>query len=190
MQPLLVLPLLAFLILLTLFALVVRRAARFIAATRDVERFRRQVGDLADRVEISLGEICGRIDAMRRGQLGADQVGDDLNASLDAVARYSDDALGLHPPSDGSAIRDEIIAIRDEIIAALARTARALEMVEHGRAIQASARAGGREIEAQTAIKRGYLNVLHAREAIAHQAKMARRLSATDETTGFQRRNA
>ena len=183
MQPLLVLPLLAFLILLTLFALVVRRAARFIAATRDVERFRRQVGDLADRVEISLGEICGRIDAMRRGQLGADQVGDDLNASLDAVARYSDDALGLHPPSDGSAIRDEIIA-------ALARTARALEMVEHGRAIQASARAGGREIEAQTAIKRGYLNVLHAREAIAHQAKMARRLSATDETTGFQRRNA
>ena len=32
------------------------------------------------------------------------------------------------------------------------------------------ARSGGREIEAQTAIKRGYLNVLHAREAIARQA--------------------
>ena len=183
MQPLLVLPLLAFLILVVLFALVVRRAGRFIAATRDVERFRRQVGDLAERIEISLGEICGRIDAVRRGQLGADQLGADLSASLDAVARYSDDASGLRPPGDGGAIRDEIVA-------ALARTARALEMVEHGRAIQASARAGGREIEAQTAIKRGYLNVLHAREAIAHQAKLARGLSATDETTGFQRRNA
>ena len=45
-------------------------------------------------------------------------------------------------------------------------------MIEHGRAIQASARSGGREIEAQTAIKRGYLNVLHAREAIAHQAEL------------------
>ena len=83
MQPLLVLPLLAFLILLALFILVLRRAGRFIAATRDVERFRRQVGDLAGRVETSLGEICGRVDAVRRGQLGADSSADDL----DGVAR-------------------------------------------------------------------------------------------------------
>ena len=60
-------------------------------------------------------------------------------------------------------------------MAELERAARALEMVEHGRSIQASARSGGREIEAQTAIKRGYLNILHAREAIAHQAKLVDR---------------
>jgi len=36
-----VLPILAFLILLALFILVLRRAGRFVAATRDVERFRR-----------------------------------------------------------------------------------------------------------------------------------------------------
>jgi hypothetical protein len=63
-------------------------------------------------------------------------------------------------------------------------------MIEHGRSIQASPRSGGREIEAQTAIKRGYLNVLHARESISHQAKVAKDLSATDETSRFQRRNA
>jgi hypothetical protein len=183
MQPLLVLPILAFIILLTLFILVLRRAGRFIAATRDVERFRRQVGDLVGRAEISLAEICVRVDAVRRGSLGADEVADDLAASIDAVGRYEDEARGLHPPKDG-------LTIRDAIVAELERAARALEMIEHGRGIQASARSGGREIEAQTAIKRGYLNVLHAREAIAHQAKAARDLSGAGEASRFQRRNA
>jgi hypothetical protein len=182
-QPLLVLPLLAFLILLALFWLILRRAGRFIAATRDVERFRRQVGDLAGRTDISLAEICARVDAVRRGQLAADQVADDVAASLEAVARYADEARGFHPPRDGRSIREEIVA-------ELERAARALEMIEHGRVIQASPRAGGREMEAQTSIKRGYLNVLHAREAIAHQAKLAAELSATDATGRFQRRSA
>jgi hypothetical protein len=62
-------------------------------------------------------------------------------------------------------------------------------MIEHGREIQTSARSGGREIEAQTSIKRGYLNVLHAREAIGHQASLARALGASDDV-GFQQRNA
>ena len=183
MQPLLVLPVLAFVITLTLFLLVLRRAGRFIAATRDVERFRRQVGDLAGRVEISLGEICARVDAVRRGALGADMVADDIAASLDAVGQYETEARAFRPPPDG-------LAIRGAIVAELERAARALEMIEHGRSIQASARSGGREIEAQTAIKRGYLNVLHARESIAYQAKGAKELSAADDATRIRRRNA
>lgn len=183
MEPLLVLPLLAFLILLTLFGLVLRRAGRFVAETRDAERFRRQVGDLAGRVESSLGELSGRIDAVRRGQLGADAVADDLGASLDAVTRYADEARAFHPPIDG-------LRIRDELVTELERSARALEMIEHGRAIQMSARGGGREIEAQTAIKRGYLNVLHAREAIAGLARSAAELKRNDGSRRIQRRNA
>jgi hypothetical protein len=182
MELLLVLPLLAFLILLALFGLVLRRAGRFISATRDIERFRRQVGDLATRIETSLGQICARVDSVRRGQVGADALGDDIAASLDAVSRYANEAKGLRPPRDG-------VRIRDEIIGELERAGRALEMIEHGRSIQTSARSGGREIEAQTSIKRGYLNVLHAREAIAHQAALARGVSVPDEV-GFQRRNA
>jgi hypothetical protein len=53
-------------------------------------------------------------------------------------------------------------------------------MVEHGCSIQAAARAGSRGLEAQTAIKRGYLNVLHAREAIARLAVEASDLVPTD----------
>ena len=63
-------------------------------------------------------------------------------------------------------------------------------MVEHGRSIQVSARSGGRELEAQTSIKRGYLNVLHAREAIAHQAKLVATMAAADAASRIQRRNA
>jgi len=47
-------------------------------------------------------------------------------------------------------------------------------MVDHGASILAQVRRRGRELEAQTAIKRGYLNALHAREAIArHAAELA-----------------
>ncbi len=183
MQPLLILPLLAFLILLVLFVLVLRRAGRFLAATRNVERFRRQVGDLGARVETSLGEVSARVDGVRRGQIGADALGDDLSASLDAVARYTDEARALRPPSDGRSIRDEIVG-------ELGRATRALEMIEHGRSIQIAARAGDRELEAQTAIKRGYLNVLHAREAIARQTRLALDLAAAERADRFQRRGA
>ena len=183
MEPLLILPMLAFVILVILFSLVLRRAGRFLAQTRDVERFRRQVGDLVGRIETSLGEICARVDAVRRGQIGADALGDDLKASLEAVALYAEEARSLRPPHAGKVIRDEIIA-------ELGHASRALEMVEHGRSIQASARSGGRELEAQTSIKRGYLNVLHAREAIVHQAKVVSSMTAADAASRIQRRNA
>ena len=168
-----VLPLVAFALLAILFALFLRRAGRLIAATRDVERFRRQGADLASRRETSLGEICSRIDAVRRGQGAAPTVVDDISASIDAVERYAEEGRALHPPSDGGQIRDDIVA-------ELERAKRALEMIDHGVSIQASARSGGREIEAQTPIKRGYLNVLHAREAIARHAADAATLVAAD----------
>jgi hypothetical protein len=173
MEAVVVLPLVGFLVLVVLFVAFLRRAGRLVAATRDVERFRRQVADLAGRVETSLGEVSGRVDAVRRNQLDAAGVADDLSASLDAFDRYTTEARGLHPPVDGHAIRDGIVG-------ELERARRALEMVEHGCAIQASARAGSRELEAQTAIKRGYLNVLHAREAITrHAAEAATLVPAT-----------
>ena len=53
-------------------------------------------------------------------------------------------------------------------------------MVEHGTTIMVNVRRGPRELEAQTAIKRGYLNLIHAREAFARRALDARDLPADD----------
>src|SRR5215207_8340544 len=178
-----VLPLAAFVLLASFFALFLRRAGKLVAATRDVERFRRQVGDLATRVETSLGEVCGRVDAVRRGQLSAGTIGDDLAASIDAVDRYAEEGRALQPSPDAGRIRDDIVA-------ELERAKRALQMIEHGVSIQASARAGSRELEAQTAIKRGYLNVLHAREAITRHAVDARTLIPTDPARNLAARRS
>jgi hypothetical protein len=169
-----VLPVIAFLALATAFAVILRRAGRLLAATRDVERFRRQVGDLGQRIETSLGEISHRVDALRRGQLDAAAISDDLTASLDAVGRYADEARALQPPIDA-------VRIRTGLISELERASRAIGMIEHGCSIQISARAGARGLEAQTAIKRGYLNVLHAREALHRQRHAAASLTPDGE---------
>jgi hypothetical protein len=169
-----VLPVIAFLALATAFAVILRRAGRLLAATRDVERFRRQVGDLGQRIETSLGEISHRVDALRRGQLDAAAISDDLTASLDAVGRYADEARALQPPIDA-------VRIRTGLISELERASRAIGMIEHGCSIQISARAGARGLEAQTAIKRGYLNVLHAREAIHRHRLEAASLTPAGE---------
>jgi hypothetical protein len=63
-------------------------------------------------------------------------------------------------------------------------------MVQHGCTILSSGRRSGRDTEAQTAIKRGYLNILHAREAMAEHAARAADLSVEDVPRLFQRRNA
>jgi hypothetical protein len=178
-----VLPIALFLVLGALFLLFLRRAGRLVAVTRDVERFRRQVADLAARIETSLAELCARVDAVRRGQLAAPAVVDDLTASIDAVGKYADEARDLKPPA-------EAIRIRDEIVAELDRAKRALEMIDHGISIQVSARAGARELESQTAIKRGYLNVLHAREAVARHAVEAAAVEVADPSRSSVGRSA
>ena len=49
----------------------------------------------------------------------------------------------------------------------------------------ASVRGGARELEAQTSIKRGYLNLIHARDAISHQAVLADALKTSRDHTMY-----
>jgi len=163
--------------------IVVRRAARLINETRETERFRRRVADLSARMEASLEGVATRIDGVRRQSLPAESIVPNLEAASDAVARYSEEAKALRGPAGATEIREAILLELD-------RAARALQMVEHGCAILASARVGGRELEAQTAIKRGYLNVLHAREALARHAVKAAEVKESEEARFFARRNA
>ena len=76
------------------------------------------------------------------------------------------------------------MAIRDELIGDLERAERALAMVDHGARIMAQARRRGREIEAQTSIKRGYLNLVHAREAIIRHAAAVEAVRPACPSTG------
>jgi hypothetical protein len=161
--------------------IVVRRGARAIAETRDTQHFRRGVADLAARVDQSLGGVGGRIDAVRRKTAAAEDIAENIAAARDAVARYEEEARALHGPAGANELRDAIVA-------ELERAGRALEMVDHGCGILTTARVGSRELEAQTAIKRGYLNVIHAREAIARHAVRSVALGKREQTGLFERR--
>ena len=163
------LPITAFLALAIGVVIVLRRAGRIVARTREIEGFRSSVRDLTTRIDQSLEGAAGRIDAVRRGQLGADTIGPTIEAATDAVARYADEARALKGPAVAAEVRDALI---DD----LERAERALGMVDHGSGILAQVRRRGREVEAQTSIKRGYLNLIHAREAIVRHAQAAKAL--------------
>jgi len=174
MQLAVLLPITAFIALALAIAIVVRRAGRLVARTREVEGFRSGVRDLCARIETSLDGAARRIDAVRRQTVGADSIGPTLDATRDAVGRYLEEARALNAPTAAQAIRDDRVE-------ELERAGRAIDMVEHGATILVQVRRRGRELEAQTAIKRGYLNLLHAREAIAQQAQRAAELDLSDD---------
>jgi len=170
---LVLLPIAAFVALAAGLVVVFRGTGRIVARTRELEHFKTAVKDLAARVDASLGGAAGQIDAVRRRTLGPETIGETLVAATDAVERYADEARALRGPATARQIRADLVA-------ELERAERALGMVEHGASILVAARRGSRELEAQTSIKRGYLNLLHAREAIARHALEAQDLDADD----------
>jgi hypothetical protein len=166
------LPILAFVALVAGLFVVFRRTDRIVRRTREVEGFRAAVHDLAARIEVSLAGATGRIDSVRHNELAPAALADTLTAATDAVERYVDEARDLKPPAQGRTIRSDLIAD-------LERAGRALAMVEHGTTILVAVRRGNRELEGQTSLKRGYLNLLHARDAIARHAAAANDLPTT-----------
>jgi hypothetical protein len=146
--------------------IVLSRTGIVAAESRDASTGRAAIAAVATRAEASLGDISARIDLVRRGQLEPTELADPLPVAQAEVAVLVDDARSIRAPAG-------LDRIRNEIVAELERAGRALDMVEHGRTIMLAARLRGRELEAQTAVKRGYLNLLHAREAIVRHAARA-----------------
>ena len=168
------LPIAAFIALAAGLAVVLRSTGRIVARTRELDQFKSRTRDLAGRIDASLGGAAGQIDAVRRRQLDPREIVATLEAAGDAVERYTEEARALHGPAKAEAIRADLLE-------ELGRAARALEMVKHGTGVLVDAR-GPTELEAQTSIKRGYLNLLHAREAIGRNAAEAAQLTTEDHT--------
>jgi len=176
------LPVMAFIALAAGLLVVFRGTARIAARTREIHQFRGGVKDLAARVDAQIEAAAGRIDAVRHNQAGPELISQTVVDAAEALERYGNEARALKGPRRAQSIRDDLVAELD-------RASRALGMVEHGANMLASSRRGSRELEAKTSIKRGYLNLIHAREAIARQAVRADDLridEAPTKRTGFQ----
>ena len=160
------LPVMAFIALAAGLIVVFRGTARIAARTRELQRFRAAVKDIAGRVDAVLDSAASRIDAVRHHQAGPEAISQTVVDAAEALERYGDEARALRGPRRAQAIRDDFVA-------EIERASRALGMVEHGADVLASSRRGSRDLEAQTSIKRGYLNLIHAREAVARHAILA-----------------
>lgn len=180
-EPALILSVAAFAALAAAVAVFGRRAGRILGETREAESFRRAIADIAGRAETSLAGVSERVDALRRHQVAPSEVSPNLTAALDAVARYTDEARALRSPAPFAGVRAALVEDLD-------RASRALELVAHGCTILAESRPRARELEAETSVKRGYLNMLHAREAVARHAAAAATLRLPNEVRSVLRR--
>lgn len=177
-----VIALIAFLFVAIGVAAVALRTRSILRRTREAESFRGEVGDLARRVEASLGDVSILIDQVRRREVEPETISLSLAAARDAVERYTEEARALGAPTVA-------VVHRDAIVHELGRAGRALELVGHGCVLYGTGRRIERGSEAETAVKRGYLNLIHARETIVEQTKAAiARAEDASPARRFQRR--
>ena len=161
-----VVALVAFVVVASAVAVGARRTGSILHRTRVAEGFRGDVADLARRVEASLKDVSVLIDAVRRGDAEPDTLRPSLQAATDAVGQYAQEARDLGGPRAATQHRDGLVF-------ELERAGRALALVGHGCDLNDTGRRGYRHQEVDTAIKRGYLNLVHAREAIVEHALAA-----------------
>jgi len=113
---------------------------------------------IAHRADLSVSELAELVDEVRRRKIGPDEAQPGLRASADTMRRFSLEVSSLGPGGIAPAFAAGLVAEID-------RTGRAIELIVHGAEMLAET-AFERHGEGETAIKRGYLNLLHAREAI------------------------
>ncbi|HYN48592.1 MAG TPA: hypothetical protein VER83_06970 [Candidatus Nanopelagicales bacterium] len=145
------------------FALVLRRAARVVAVTRVDEGFRRDGAALADRAAASIAAGAERIDRVRRRNDAPSTLDDVLPELVETLAALRVEADALVPPA-------ALATLGARIAEEIDRAARAVETVRHGCVLLGVVAGRPRELEGETSIKRGYLNLLHAREALTSLA--------------------
>ncbi|HEX7491750.1 MAG TPA: hypothetical protein VF337_08625 [Candidatus Limnocylindrales bacterium] len=119
--------------------------------------------DIARRADMSISELAGVVDELRHRKAGPEAIADSLRAAADALKGYEQEAETIDKRSPQAAVA----GLKGEI----ERAERAVELISHGAALMADASLD-RVGEGETSVKRGYLNLLHAREAIKERAQV------------------
>ncbi len=136
---------------------------------RDAMRGRTAL-DIARRTDVSLTELAAIVDDLRRRKAGPETGAASLRACSEALSRYALEADAV----DRHASAVDFAVLRTEI----ERAQRAVELIEHGRVMMLE-RTGERVAEGETSVKRGYLNLLHARDSIKARAEEISAAAAT-----------
>ena len=163
-------PLLVFFAMGVVVALLIWRVMVVGGQLRRSAQQERAAADIARRAVTSLTELCAIVDDLRRRKSGPETGAPSLRASTDALRRYAQEAQAIAekgPRQDAGS----------SLLAEIERAQRAVALIEHGRQMMLDMTVD-RVGEGETSIKRGYLNLVHAREAIrARGEQLAREAS-------------
>ncbi len=149
-------------VLFLLFLLTLRRLSVLIARTRDLEQVQRSVDSIDRRFAAAIEPLVGRLDEIRRRSGDPLVLSRELEPARGMLQELAAETRKLRVPA--------VLAGQAAILVQeLDRAVRATELVGHGMDALLAAR-GHRELEAQTALKRGALNLRHARDAFGRAA--------------------
>ncbi len=167
-----VLWLLVLFVLAMLLVVVLRRMSLLVARTRNLERYQKAVAGLEARSAAVIGPLVKELDGARRQALDPAGLAGAITAAQGELATLATEGRAIATPAP-------LVSTTVAIVAELDRAARAADMAEHGlNAMTAGTR--GRDLEAQTSLKRGALNLRHAQEAIGRMAREVGSLRPVD----------
>jgi hypothetical protein len=152
----------------TLFVLVVRRMAALAARTRDLERFQRAVESIDRRFAGVVAPLVRSLDETRRHTGNPDTLRQQATEAETVLTELASEARDLAAPRP-------LAATAALLAGEVERAIRATSLVDHGIGAMVGT-SMGRDLEAQTALKRGALNLVHAQEAYARRAREVARL--------------
>lgn len=159
-----------------LFLITLRRMSAMVARTRGLERFQRSVDSIERRFSGFALPLVKSLDDTRRSPGDPTVLREQVGEAQDVLAVLRDELRGVATPP---ALNQAAGALAGE----LERAARAASLLEHGLgALEGTSR--GRDLEAQTSLKRGTLNLRHAHEAFGRVAREVARVRPSDLAPG------
>jgi hypothetical protein len=139
----------------------------------------RSASDVAHRSELRIGQLAADLDGLRRQGLEPEAAGGILASGTADLSSLTAEARAARDRTNQPAVA----ALVDD----LERANRFLELIDHGRQLMIGGDAGGGE--GRTSVKRGYLNLLHVRDAIRQRGVEIRAASAPIPALRATRRN-
>jgi len=163
-------------VLIVLFIVTLRRMSQLIARTRGLERFQKGVAELERRFTASVGPLVRGLEDTRRHAGDPAVLREQLGEAQTVLVELRTECTSLPAPIGLSAAVAGLAGDLDRAI-------RSASLIEHGlnAAINASL---GRDLEAQTSLKRGALNLRHAQEAFTTRAREVAALRPADIVPG------
>jgi hypothetical protein len=167
---------LALLVALAVVAvLALRRTAELAAGPRELERYQAEVASIEARLTAIVVPLVGRLDDLRRLAGDPAALAEEIGPTMASLQGLAAVARGLQGPAP-------LAGMTRALVAELERAARAADLVDHGlRTLLA-----GRDTftqEAQVSLKRGALNLRHARDAVARISLSVAALTPADVRT-------